>query len=205
MGSSCNFPACFVQLFWHFYLDRFIRLADTNKRSTRCTFRERFVGISPQWYVVQTRPQKEPVVVGLLAQAGHQIFCPTMRRDGARAVPLFPRYCFLRTDLGDAGTHHLIRFTRGVARILGDDTGPVPVRPEFIATLQASMVTGSLVEQELLYRAGDQVRVRNGILRDLVGIIEKNCSEAGRVRILFKWLSRRMRATVHYRDIEKAA
>ena len=64
---------------------------------------------------------------------------------------------------------------------------------------------GSLIEQNLLYREGESVRVKKGILKDLIGIIEENMSDEGRVKILFKWLNNTMRACVKYTQLEKAA
>ncbi len=158
----------------------------------------------PGWYVLQTHPKKEAAVVRLLAGAGYEGFCPTMKRGSGCIVPLFPMYCFIRCDLRDAQHHHLIRYTRGVRRILGDQQGPIPVRSDFIDILQASMQHG-LIEQQLLYRAGDVVRVKSGMLRDLSGIVEKHTTEDGRVRVLFRWLARKIQATVDYRQLEKAA
>lgn len=156
------------------------------------------------WYVLQTKPQKERVVVHLLQQAGYEVFCPTMMRAG-RLIPLFPRYCFLRADIANPKHHQLVRYTRGVTRVLGDNRGPVSVKEEFVVTIRSGLGAKDILEHELLFKLGDTVRVKDGVLRDLTGIIEKNVSADGRVQILFKWLSRKMRAVISYRDLEKAA
>lgn len=157
-----------------------------------------------QWYVIQTKPKKEPLVVGLLSTAGYDIFLPKMKRVTA-VQPLFPRYCFLRADLRAPAIHQCVRFTRGVARILGDQTGPIAVATGVVETIRASTLSGSVVEQELLYHPRDTVMVKAGVLRDLVGIVEKNLSDVGRVRVLFKWLSRKITADIDYRHLEKVA
>lgn len=119
--------------------------------------------------------------------------------------PLFPSYVFVNTDLQDPQRNRLVRFTRGVSRILGDEEGPRPVSEGIIETLRERTRDGFLIEQELLYKEGDEVRVKKGILMDLIGIIEKNIPDSGRVKILFKWLNGPMRAVLKCSELEKAA
>ncbi len=163
------------------------------------------MGIHKQWYVLQTKSKKELVVSGLLSHAGYEIFIPRIRGFGSRLQPLFPRYCFLNADLEQSKVHHLVRFTRGVSKILGDQSGPVPLEEGIVETIRATTAGGSIIEQELLYRPHDKVIVKAGVLSDLVGIVEKNLPELGRVRILFKWLSRKITADVDYRYLERVA
>lgn len=157
-----------------------------------------------RWYVIQTKPQKEGHVYQQLTRARYELFFPTMR-GGDRMKPLFPSYLFVHTDLSDPRAHQLVRYTRGVNRVLGDATGPRPIAEEVVGTLRESTRDGSLVEQALLLREGDTVRIRKGILRDLIGIIERNLPDAGRVRVLFKWWRSSMRAVVRYADVERLA
>jgi transcription antitermination factor NusG len=99
----------------------------------------------------------------------------------------------------------MIRYTRGVNRILGNAEGPQPISEIIIQTLMERTNSDGLLEQELLYRKGDEIIVKRGILKDLVGIVEKNLSDEGRVKILFKWLQGTFRAEVPYHDLEKVA
>jgi transcription antitermination factor NusG len=156
------------------------------------------------WYVIQTRPQKERVALGLLSKADYEVFLPTIRRGSHGLKPLFPRYFFLRSPLIDPQIHHTIRFTRGVTKILSDTGGPIAVAPEIIETIRAATRDGSIAEPELLYKIGDRVRVKEGVLQDLIGIVEKNVSDDGRVQILFSWLSRKVRVKIDYRQMERA-
>ncbi|MBI4365222.1 MAG: hypothetical protein HY543_00210 [Deltaproteobacteria bacterium] len=154
------------------------------------------------WYIIQTKPKKEGVVCEQLGRASYELFFPKMRALD-RVKPLFPSYLFIRTDFSDPTLHRLVRFTRGVTRILGG-ASPKPVPDDLVDTLRTRTRDGALIEQTLLFKEGDQVRVRRGILKDLAGIIEKNMPEAGRVRVLFKWLRSCMRAVVTYTDLERA-
>ena len=98
-----------------------------------------------------------------------------------------------------------MRFTRGVHKILGDGEGPQPISDLIVDTLRERTRDGMLIEQELLFKEGESVIVKRGILKDLLGIIEKNISDSGRVKVLFKWMNSSMRAVLRYVDLEKAA
>jgi transcription antitermination factor NusG len=156
------------------------------------------------WHVIQSKPKKEKSVQEQLEKACFEVFLPMMQ--GPRSPkPLFPSYLFIRTDFQNVSIHRLIRFTRGVNRILGDGKAPLPVSDFLVETLKGMTLNGSLLEQDLIFKEGDFVTVKRGILKDLKGIIEKNLSDEGRVKVLFKWLHGCMRAILKYKDLEKAA
>ena len=160
------------------------------------------------WYAIKTKPKQENRAAALLGQVPMPVFLPTLRRKaetGETKTPLFPGYFFIKVDFACIQTRQLVRFTRGVHSILGDGEGPIPLDDALIETLMAQTRDGSLIEQDLLLKEGDEVRVKAGILKDLIGIIEKNMSETGRVRILFNWLSGSMQAVLRYRLLEKIA
>lgn len=154
------------------------------------------------WYVVQTKPKREEAVQLQLTRARYELFFPLMRAFD-RVKPLFPSYLFIHANFADPNVHQLIRYTRGVNKILGDSVGPRPIPEDLVRTLMDQTRDGSLIEQVLLLHAGDVVTVRRGILKDLVGIIEKNMPEAGRVKVLFKWFRSSMRAVLRYTDLER--
>lgn len=156
------------------------------------------------WYVVQTKPKREAEVAQKLNQANYELFYPKMRGISS-FKPLFPSYLFIRNDFENPFVHRMVRFTRGVRRILGDDRGPVPISDMIVETLREQTRNGSLIEQDLIFKENDQVLVKKGILKDLIGIIEKNMSAAGRVKVLFKWMQGRMHAVMRYTELEKVA
>lgn len=157
-----------------------------------------------QWYVIQTKPKKEESVTRQLAYARYECFFPRMK-GLLKEKPLFPSYLFVRTDFRDSQSHRNVHFTRGVQRILGGLDGPIAVPDPIIEILKERTRDGSLIEQELLFKAGDLVRVKRGILKDLAGMIEKNISAQGRIRVLFKWLNSRMRAVFKYTEVTKVS
>lgn len=162
------------------------------------------------WYVVQTKPTAEEAVQQHLRNANFETFLPRIRRmvrgrkrPVSRTKSLFPSYLFAHIDLGDANLYRMIRYTRGVRRILGDGIRPVPVPDEMIRIIQARMDGAGVIEQRLTMKKGDAVRVRGGAFRDLVGILEKPVSAAGRVRVLLDIMSRQVRCEISVADIEK--
>ena len=154
------------------------------------------------WYVIRTKAKKEKEVVGQLTKVSYELFFPQMKALPS-PKPLFPCYLFIRTDFSNPHHHRMVRYTRGVNRILGNGEGPEPISDTIIETLKEKTEDGLLIEQELLFQEGDEIKVKRGILRDLQGIIEKNLPAIGRVKVLFKWLSGDMRATLKYTDLER--
>lgn len=155
-----------------------------------------------QWYVVKTKPKKEEEVGKRLQRVSSDVFLPKIRTLTS-PKPLFPSYLFVQGDFDNPGLHRMIKFTRGIHQILGDCEGPQPISEGIIRTLRERTRDGSLIEQELLFKEGDLVRIKKGILKELAGIIEKNVPSSGRVKVLFRWLSGTARAVVKYTEIEK--
>lgn len=155
-----------------------------------------------QWYVVQTKPKKEKDVEQQLKRAQFEAFHP-MLKGWNQLKPLFPSYLFVKADLANSQTHRLVRFTRNVNRILGAQEQPVPVPGGLVEALMERSTIDGFVEQEMILKEGDSIRVKSGMLKDLIGMVERNISTAGRIKVLFKWLSGSFRAIVPYRDIER--
>ncbi len=155
------------------------------------------------WYVIKTKPKQEKAVFGQLSKAGYEIFLPQI--EGVHAPkPLFPSYLFISARLENAEEYRLVKYTRGVNCVLGDSEGPSPISTLVVDELKCRTRDGQIVSPELLFQAGDTVRVRRGLLKDLIGMIERHYPEEKRVQILFKWWSTSMRAKLRYSDLEAA-
>ena len=156
-----------------------------------------------KWYVLQTKPQKEAVVCAQLCRQPEmfEVFFPKIRnRSGVR--PLFPSYLFVRTLMDELKNYRLLKYTRGVLRVMGSrEEGPLPVADEVIATIRSRMGNDGLVDQSTVYQMGQMVCIRRGPLKDLIGILEKPVSDEGRVQVLFKLLKYPIRAVVNYEDL----
>ena len=145
-------------------------------------------------------------------QAGYHVFLPKIKkivrgavRPSERIRPLFPSYIFARLQLEDAEVFRNVKYTRGVHRILGSRDHPVPVADEVVKIIAERMGKDGVLEQKLLYKQGDPVRLKHGPLADLVGILEKPVSAAGRVRILLEVYHKTIRADLSCAEIESVS
>ncbi len=162
------------------------------------------------WYVIQTKPTAEESVRQHLKNADFETFLPKIRtmvrgsgKLSSRIRPLFPSYLFVHIDLRDANLHRMIKYTRGVRKILGDGTVPVPVPEEMIHIIKERTDGQDVIEQRITMSKGDEVRIRSGVFKDLIGILEKPVSAAGRVRVLLKILSHRIKCELSAGEVEK--
>ncbi len=175
--------------------------------------------IKNNWYVLQTKPQSEEKVCKQFANMQDErfkserveAFCPMIKclkasrkaSDCFRLKPLFPSYVFINWDLESAERHHLAKYTRGVNKILGDKERPIPVSKEIIDIIRGRENEDGFIEQKT-FKVGDQVKVRRGHLRDLIGILERPVSDSGRVAVLLQLFNRQMRVHLNCADIIKA-
>lgn len=163
-----------------------------------------------QWYVIHTKPQSEGAVCRLLGQAEVETYLPKVEHyirlrhtQYFRPGPLFPSYCFCHVDLSAAENYSLVRYTRGVLRILGFPQ-PIAVADDVVYLLRARVDARSMAEV-IPFTPGNRLKVRRGVLRDLEGILEKPIAPDGRIHVLLKLLNYKMRATLHWSEVERVA
>ncbi|PIR16277.1 MAG: hypothetical protein COX62_00480 [Deltaproteobacteria bacterium CG_4_10_14_0_2_um_filter_43_8] len=139
-----------------------------------------------------------------------ETFCPKLKSislsKGSEKInykPLFPNYVFLRWDLSSASHHRLVKYTRGVNKILGDSEKPVPISDEVIELIKARTNAGGIIEQNT-FKKGDLVKVKKGHLKDLMGVLDRPVSDSGRVAVLLNLFNRQMRVQMHCAEIARA-
>jgi len=141
------------------------------------------------WYVVQTKPGNENRVQDNLHRQEIENFLPRwaayVYRQGImvhRIKPLFPNYLFAKFH---PGLHYYkVKWTRGVNRILGNGSGPIPISGQVISTIKEKVGENNLIRLEDEWKEGDVIQVISGPFKDLMGIFQKKMSSQGRVRIL---------------------
>lgn len=159
------------------------------------------------WYVVQTKPQEEDLVRQRLVKADFEVFLPRIKaavrgsRGATRIRALFPAYLFMRCDFRDTNVVHMIKYTRGVRKILGGND-PVPLPDVVIDTIKERVGEGDVVMQQMVFKKGDKVRIKNGWMEDLVGVLEKPVSAQGRVRVLLNIVNKAVRTELSSAEIE---
>ncbi len=162
-----------------------------------------------KWYVIQTKPMAEDKVCKQFELPKIETFYPKIRSAsalGGRVIKwksLFPSYIFLRLDLEKAENHHMVKYTRGVNKVLGDGERPVPISDNVIETIRARTNESGVIEQTM-FKVGGEVKVRRGYFKDLIGILDRPVSDNGRVAVLLRIFNREMRTYLKCSDIVRA-
>ena len=163
-----------------------------------------------EWYVIQTKPKKEEEARSYLSMKGLEIFNPLMEafliRNGKvnkQLKPLFPSYIFGKFDLDQ--DYSLVRWARGVKKILGFGAYPTPVSEEVVEVIKKRTDSNGIVKRDLYLEPNDMVRIKSGPLKDLLGIFERWVSDSDRVRILLNLIGYQPVVEIHYSMLEKVA
>lgn len=162
------------------------------------------------WYVLQTKPKREKDVASYLSTQEVTVFHPLIeeffQRHGKThriLKPLFPGYLFVRFDL--ERHYPLVRWARGVKKVLGCGSTPSPICEEAVELIRRRMGTDGTLRRASSFLPDDPVRIKSGPLRDLTGIFERWVSEGERVRVLLKLIGYQPSIELHYSMLEKAA
>ena len=131
--------------------------------------------------------QREDAVAGSIENAGIEVFNPRLKQkkylQGAyrnKISPLFPCYVFVKFE--PETTSHMIKYTRGVRRIVGGDM-PWPVSDEIIDVIRNQEEDGVVAIKPPELKYGDSVVINDGPLAGLKGIFEKELN--GQERVVF--------------------
>jgi transcriptional antiterminator NusG len=131
-----------------------------------------------RWFAVWVRSHFEQLVQDQLSARGFRIFLPTIktwsRRGGKRhviSVPMFPGYLFVHHAMDKHGYVRVLQ-ARGVVRILGERWDRlVPVDDAEIATVQQLVTTDVNVLPHPYLREGHRVRIVDGPLSGVEGVL----------------------------------
>jgi len=101
----------------------------------------------------------------------------------------FPGYGFIYFDF--PAQYQLVKYTRGVKRVVGNRGSPTPIPEEVIREIKSREIDG-LIE---LYKygeepeIGDEIEVMEGPLKGLRGIFKKELTTKERVIILLNYVT----------------
>ena len=162
------------------------------------------------WYVIQTKPRREEETEIYLSTTGVEIFNPLIEaftlRNGRMSKdlkPLFPGYVFAKFDLEQ--NYPLVRWARGVKKILGFGETPASISEEVVEIIKARTDPQGVLRVRHHFEPKDVVRIKTGPLKDLLGIFEGWLSDSERVRILLNLIGYQPAVEIHYSMIEKVA
>ena len=126
--------------------------------------------MKPRWYALYTRPKFEKKVEERLKEVGFEVWLPLHTvvrqwsdRKKKMMVPLFNGYVFVRTEKKQL--YHAVQID-GVARTVGFDGEPAPIRDEQIEMIQKILIGPDAFEvKQTKFVKGDPVRVVDGPLK----------------------------------------
>ncbi len=160
------------------------------------------------WHAIYTKTKKEGAVAQLLSGAGIDVLYPKLKlkklyRGMRREViePLFPCYIFALFDFPEQ--YRLIRYTRGVRRVVGTPSGPVTVSEKIISAIEERLINGVAEIKPPQYKKGDVVEIASGPFKGLRGMFEKEISGKERGLILLDTIMQ-ARLEIDKEDINKA-
>jgi transcriptional antiterminator RfaH len=144
------------------------------------------------WYAIHTKPRQEEHAEEHLRRQEFEVYLPRIKqprryrgrwRDAIE--PLFPRYLFIRLDLGSDNVAP-IRSTRGVSKLVSFNGLPATVPEPLIDALveSADPDTGLLHPHEDRFKPGATVTIVNGPLAGLEAIFKAHDGEARSIILL---------------------
>jgi len=160
------------------------------------------------WYAVYTRARHEQKANERLLEKKIETFLPLIERWSRRKdrrkriqIPLFPGYLFVRALL-EAQIHLEILKTDGVVQILGNNENPIPIPGEQIRAIQSLIQNGVAIERHPYLKEGMKVRVVNGPLTGIEGILVKTQTKKNRLIISVDLLQESVSVEIDDVDIE---
>jgi len=160
------------------------------------------------WYVVQTKPKKEKSTISYLSLNGIEVFNPLIEaftsrngRSSKELKPLFPGYIFGKFDVEQ--NYRLVRWARGVKKILGFEGYPTPISDEVVRVIKERTDPLGIFRVKHHFESNDVVRIKTGPMKDLLGIFDRWLSDRERVWILLRLIGYQPAVEIHCSMIEK--
>jgi transcription antitermination factor NusG len=159
------------------------------------------------WYALYTCPRHEKFVAKQIERRSFSCFLPLYRsirrwkdRRKELELALFPGYVFVRMALENKMR---VLELPGVVRLVSFNGKPAPLPPNEIQALQDVMSCPTKFEPHPYLRAGRRVRVRNGSMEGLEGIVVRR---KDRCRVVFsiQLIQRSVAVEVDEADLEAA-
>jgi transcription antitermination factor NusG len=159
-------------------------------------------GDMKNWYVLNTKPKKEMQVERIFQEAGFEIYNPKIRQD-QRLAPFFPGYAFLRFSHPEE--YRLVKYTRGVKHVIGNEAGPIPIPEAVIHGLKSREIYGVIELQKYgdAPAPGDEIQIMEGPLKGLKGIFKRELTQKERVLILLNYVAYQGQLIIEKKKLKK--
>ena len=155
------------------------------------------MAVEDQWRALWTHSHSEQLVHDQLMAKTFDVFLPLIpvwsRRNGSRHLirkPMFPGYLFLRHALDKASYVEIMK-TNGLARILGERWDrPAVVADAEIDAIRQVLDAGLPILPHSYLREGNRVRIIQGPLKGVEGILVHNNPQKGLLVVSVELLQR---------------
>ena len=160
--------------------------------------------IAGRWYVAKTRPNAENKASFHLERQGFDVYLPRLlrrikhaRRTSWQPRPLFPNYIFVAMSTAHE-RWRAINSTIGIAHLICDERGPVPVPVGVVEDIRGDEDGSGLVltGRKVPFAEGAKVEVMSGAFVDHVGRFVA-ATDDERVVILLDLMGRQVVAKVN--------
>ena len=163
-----------------------------------------------QWYVIHTKPANEHRVETNLSNQEIEVFLPLLEvfqyssgKMIQKIKPLFPNYLFAKLDIDLH--YYKVKWTRGVNKMLGNGSGPLPISEKVIQTIKERMGKNNFVNLDEGLEEGTVVQFTSGPFKDLMGVFDKKMSDGKRVKVLLNLIGVDVPVQVSKYQIKKVA
>lgn len=164
-----------------------------------------------QWFAICTHSKQEDRANYNLQTANVECFSPRIKEcrrnqfSGAVSYitrPLFPRYIFARFNLP---LLRKVSFTRGVLKVVSFNAKPAPIDEGVIELLRARVGSDGFLSVGEALKPGDEVRIKDGPWKALVGVVERNFKSGERVELLMTAINYQGRLMIEREWIERVS
>jgi len=160
------------------------------------------------WYVIHTCCHHEGRVEERLRQKGLEVFLPRFMQPSRRRdrkillrIPLFPGYLFVQDTLETITYLDIIKLP-GVVRVLAGSGRLQPVPPETIESIRLALAGDRPYYPHCYLKRGERVRVVEGPLAGVVGIIMEAKEQKRKVVIEVELFRRAMAVELGDESVE---
>ncbi|MCC6456228.1 MAG: hypothetical protein IT328_14840 [Caldilineaceae bacterium] len=165
-----------------------------------------------EWYVIYTKPNKEPLVNSQLEEKDLEVFFPVLQFDrgyrrGLGIEPFFPSYLFVKVDLSAPKANN-IRWLPGVRTIVEIDGQPATVPETIIEGLRQRlepMTRRVMRKSEWLFQPGQKVSITAGPFKGFEAVFQKGLSGEQRVQVLLEFLGSSIRTNVNVEHLRASS
>jgi len=163
-----------------------------------------------QWYVIQSKPQKEYLVYEQLRIRKIEAYCPQIRvkvvNPRARKIkPYFPGYLFVRANLNQIGSSAL-QWIPGVVSLVSYGGEPAIVQESLLQAIRkrVDQINSAWDERINDLKAGEILEVTSEPFAGYRAIFDTHLPGHERVRVLLQILQdRKIRVALPLRQLER--